>query len=328
MTFQIGAKLVIHGDGELDLRRSWPHVVRQRQTALPSRGNVGARQHLKDFAGGVVADRQGRDRGEVILALQPGLGFPVFHGNLTGLEHRVIASKVQRKAEAAVNWEPVGILDRRPARGRGIARSQREELHAASLDRRARTERPGGIDVALGVAVVARIGIDQDPAGSMLLGIEDLEPAEVAAIASQDDLVLHRDAQLLERREIFGARVIGINDLTRCVATGPVAVKGAEGIAAGGVLIGRQWCLVELQLLEHRPVDLKRRFAFRIIEQDLIRDQVGLPSPLLKAIADKNGRLVVGRRTGNVRLRGHGLEPLAGILGRRHRQGFGLGSEL
>src|SRR5208337_4627482 len=117
-----------------------------------------------------------------ILTLQPGLGFPVSHGNLTGLEHRVIASKVQRKAEAAVNWKPVGILDRRPARGRGIARSVREELDAASLDRRAGTERPGGIDVALGVAVVARIGIDQDPAGSMLLGIENLEPAEIAAI--------------------------------------------------------------------------------------------------------------------------------------------------
>jgi hypothetical protein len=49
-----------------------------------------------------------------------------------------------------------------------------------------------GIDIALGVSVVSRVGINQDTHGSAL-SVEDLQAAEELAVPDQDDLALDVD---------------------------------------------------------------------------------------------------------------------------------------
>src|SRR5438105_4252045 len=113
-----------------------------------------------------------------------------------------------------MKWQSFGSFDRRAVRSRRITWAEREELHAAALDCRAGAKRTSRIDVSLGVAVVAGIGIDQDPPRSAFLSVQDLEATEIAAVAGQHDLVAHRNSQLVERGEIVGPRVVGIDDLS------------------------------------------------------------------------------------------------------------------
>ena len=144
----------------------------------------------------------------------------------------------------AVTSESIGSrlapLTDGPFGRRGVARPEREELDAPALDRRAGPERAVGIDVALGVAVVGRVGVDQDARRPALLGVADLQAAEELAVADQDDLVLDVDPQLLEGGEVLGPAVVRVDDLPGDVARDAVAVEGGEGVGAGRVLVGRR----------------------------------------------------------------------------------------
>ena len=174
--------LVVHDDPEVDLDRPRPDVVGQRQPPLPARGDVRPPQGFQDRPGRVVADRQRGDAGEVVVADQPRLLLPLLdlHGEQGPGNANASGPSVNPcKGSIGIRFAP--LTDGPPGRRR-VARPEREELHAAALDRRPGAVGAVGIDVPLGVAVVRRVGIDQDALRLPLLGVADLQPAEELAV--------------------------------------------------------------------------------------------------------------------------------------------------
>src|SRR5689334_21431381 len=124
--------------------------------------------------------------------------------------------------------ESLRTFDGRPGGRRWVARSMREELDAAALDGRFGAEPPMRIEVPLGVAIVGRVGEDQDAPSSALLGVIDLQAAEDLAVASQYDLFPNVDPQLLQSGEVVRTAVIHVDDLTRRLAGDAISVERAE----------------------------------------------------------------------------------------------------
>ena len=95
----------------------------------------------------------------------------------------------------------------------------------------------------LDVAVVGGVGVDEDAFGAVLLGDVDLDAAEVAAVADEDDLAFDADAEVGELLEVGQGAVVGVDDLGGDVAGGGGAVEGGEdaGIVLEGVaaVVGR-----------------------------------------------------------------------------------------
>ncbi len=186
------------------------------------------------------------------------------------------------------------------------------------------------IRVPLGVAVVGRVGEDQDARGPALLGVVDLEAPEDLAVADQDDLALGVDPHLLECGEVVGATIVRVDHLPVGSAGDAVAVERAERLAARRILVGRDGCFVQCQLLLERTKQgqLGGDRARWIVEQHLQLDQVGLPAPFAELVPDEDGRLVIGGGAGDVGLGGEDAEPPPRVLRRGDRQGVGLGGLL
>ncbi len=201
----------------------------------------------------------------------------------------------------------------------------REELDAPPLDRRFGAESALRINIPLGKAIVGGIGEDQDSGGSALLGVIDLQATKDLAVADQDDLVLDVDPQLLQGGVIVGTSVIGVDHLTGRPPRRTVSVEGAERLAAGGILVGRDGCLVHRQVSLHgKPERQWPGSPQGIVQQHLHLDQIGLPAPFSQLVPDEDRRLVIGLRTGDVGLGGQDAEPSPRALGRGDRQGVGL----
>ena len=94
------------------------------------------------------------------------------------------------------------LTDEGPGRRR-VARPERQELHAAALDRPTGTVGTVGIDIALRVAVVGGVGVDQHAVRPALLGIAHLEPPKEFAVPRQDDLPFDVDPEAVERGEVL-----------------------------------------------------------------------------------------------------------------------------
>ena len=137
----------------------------------------------------------------------------------------------------------VGQVGRGGDAGRGgIAGIDGQELHGAALHGGVGAVGALGIHVALEVAVVGGVGVDEDALGSVLLGDVDLDAAIVAAVADEDDLVLDADAEGGELLEVGEAAVVGVDDARGDVGGGDGAVEGGQD--AGIVLEGsrrRTW---------------------------------------------------------------------------------------
>src|SRR6478735_2123047 len=101
------------------------------------------------------------------------------------------------------------------------------------------------IDVALGEAVISRIGIDQDSDGAPGLSVAYFQSPKQATVTCENDLPFDVDSHLLERLEILGPAQVCIHDLCTGFARYAVAVKGTERRAACGIFIGRDGRLVE-----------------------------------------------------------------------------------
>src|SRR5262249_12117502 len=145
------------------------------------------------------------------------------------------------------------------------------------------------IDIALGEAVIRWIGIDQDSSGSPGLGIAYFQSSKQAAVSCENDLPLEVDAHFLEGIKIFGPAQVCVHDLSAGFARYAVAVKGTEGRAAGGILIGRDGRLVEGQgfpdwTFNRKPGRFRAAWASVawVIEQHLEFSDVCLPSPFAK----------------------------------------------
>ena len=107
-------------------------------------------------------------------------------------------------------------------------------------------------------------------------------------------------------------------------------MKGAEGRAAGRILVGGDRGFIERERLCDRPLDGEagREVWSWIVEQHLQLGDIGLPAPFAQLVADEDGGLVIGGRAGDVRLGGEGAQQLPGVFGSGHGDGVGLGFEL
>ncbi len=125
---------------------------------------------------------------------------------------------------------------RRDIRRGGVARILEHVLHRAALHPGIRAPRAVGIFVTLEVAVIRRIGIDDDAGCSSLLRQVDLDPAEIHSVANQNDLSRNADVHVLQLLEIFRAPVIDIDSVGGHVTGGRRAIEGRQH--AGIILVG------------------------------------------------------------------------------------------
>ena len=182
-------------------------MIGEGKRALPVAGRVGAAEALEDGGGVLIGERVDGDGGLVVLELVDGDALGV--------------GQVGRGGDAG---------------GLGVAGIDGQELDGAALDGGVGAVGALGIDVAAEVAVVGGVGVDEDAFGAVLLGDVDLDAAEVAAVADEDDLAFDADAQLGEFFEVGEFAVVGVDDFGGDVAGGGGAVEGGED--AGVVLEG------------------------------------------------------------------------------------------
>ena len=118
----------------------------------------------------------------------------------------------------------------------GIAGILEHVLHGATLYPGVGTPGAVRVFVTLKVAVIRRVGVNNDTSGSALLGQVDLNPAEVHAVTGQHDLPCDAHVHIVETLEIFGPPVIGINNIGGYIAGRRRAVEGRQD--ARVILIG------------------------------------------------------------------------------------------
>ena len=153
---------VAGGDGapvELDAQAhgggSGADAVGDRQCAAPFDGRHRAFDGVEQRLGVAMADRQRRNR---------------------------------RHRGRFVPREPLGAFDGRPARGQQVARVQRQIHHGAALHAGGVLVRPLRVRLALVVAVVAGIRVDEAADGAVFRGELRLDAAEDAPVAGDGDL--------------------------------------------------------------------------------------------------------------------------------------------
>src|SRR6185436_4617326 len=98
-----------------------------------------------------------------------------------------------------VDGNPLDTALRRTSRRRRVAGIARHVHHAAALNHAPAAERTLRVDIALRVAVLVRIRIDDAGDGAVLGRHLRLDPAPAAAVAREHDLALDVDTQLLQR---------------------------------------------------------------------------------------------------------------------------------
>ena len=88
-----------------------------------------------------------------------------------------------------------------------------QKLHAAALHTRRRAIRPARIHIATSVAVVRRVGINQNTRCAILLRDIDLYAAEVGAVTHNHNLALDTDSQRGELLEVLECAVVCVHNI-------------------------------------------------------------------------------------------------------------------
>ncbi len=99
-----------------------------------------------------------------------------------------------------------------------IARILEEILHRSALHAAVGTPWTHRVGVALVVAIILRIGVDDDADGAALLGDVDLHAAEIRAVADDYDLAVQVDLLFREFVEVFEPAVVCVDRFARHVA--------------------------------------------------------------------------------------------------------------
>ena len=263
--------------GQVRLGRARSHVIGQRQCAAPSRGRHRAAQRLQQRRGVGPGDRQHRN-------LQQGLRV---------LDRQPLGAR--RGADAGGQWI-AGIL---------LHVGDRAALHAFR-----RAPAAFGISVALGVAVIVRVGIDQAADRAMLLRQFRLEPAPAAAVAGDHDLAAHVDAAAGQLLVVVRHAVVGVDQWCGDIAVAAVDVvwRQRAGQRRSGIAGDRR--LVQGRGERLRPEQFQRDFLRRRI-QHLERLDVRIPAPGAELLQHELGIRLVVRRADLVRRRCHLLQPVA-----------------
>ena len=168
-------------------------VIGDRQRAAPGRRRHRPTQRAEQHRRIGIGDRQGRD-------LQDG--------------RRILPRQV------------LGVLGRTIAGRGGIAREGGHVSHRAALDPLRRPRRALGIDVVDGIAVIARIGIDDRTDRAVLLGQLGLQAAPAGAVAGDHHLAFDRDAHPLQGVIVRRHAIVHIDQRRGDIA---VALEGHIG---------------------------------------------------------------------------------------------------
>ena len=150
--------------------------------------------------------------------------------------------------------EARGLSGRADAGRQGVAGEERHVGDRAALRAPLVAPRAFRVDVALKVAVVARVGVDEATDGPALGGDLRLDAAPRAAVARDDDLPLHVHAAPLQLLVVARHSVVDVDELAGHVAVDRVGVVGRQLL--GGLPRGR--VLRERRLREARGETLGR----------------------------------------------------------------------
>ena len=180
-----------------------------------------------------------------------------------------------------------------------------------------RAHRSLRIDVASGVAVVRRVGIDDEPHRAVPLRFARLDPAERASVTRQRDLAAHVLPERVERLVVVDQTVVDVHDVGGDVAVARVRVE------RGNLRPARRRVLWYARLAQHQrrrrpPGDEQPgRDAVRVREVDrvLLRPGFESPGPQLLHHVVASRRLRCGAR--NVRY----TRQVVGHLARARRVG-------
>src|SRR5207302_9883834 len=116
------------------------------------------------------------------------------------------------------------LLRRPDARSERIPWIRRHVGNATPLNAVTRPHRSFGEDVAIGITVVSRIGVDQAANGAMLRGDLRLDPAPRAAVLGDDNCAFHGDAVSLELLVVRGHAIVHEDKWTRDVSVDRVRI--------------------------------------------------------------------------------------------------------
>ena len=218
--------------------------------------------------------------------------------------------------------EPLRVFRGADAGGERIARIKRHIHHAAALHAVARTPGTVGENVALRVAIVRGIGIDEASDRAMLGRNLGLDAAPGISIARDGNGSLDRDPHARQFFVVIRSAVVDINQRRGDVAVGRVGVVGGKlfGLLVGGRIDGQR------RLLqfggEFRGLEQFDDAHFRRGKQHVESFNAGVEPPLLEFGQHPFRVVLVIGRTHMVGAGGEALHVVALVLG------LGDGSEL
>ncbi len=195
----------------------------------------------------------------------------------------------------------------------GVAGILEHVLHRAALHPGIRPPRATGIFVALKVAIVGGIGVDDDSGGSPLLRQVDFDPAEVHSVANQHDFPGNTDVHVVELLEVLRTPVIDIDHIGGEVTGRGRAVKGGQH---AGIILVR----VIVDMLPGGPghedfavgVGGLQKDLLGQIHPGLVRNDLGIQAGRLELAGHIKRGIVILFAGGNV---GHGGERFQLFLG-------------
>src|SRR4029077_5608510 len=117
---------------------------------------------------------------------------------------------------------------RRTSRRGRVAGIARHVHHAAALNHAPAAERTLRVDIALRIAVLVRIRIDDAGDGAVLGRHLRLDPAPAAAVAREHDLPFHVDAELLEGLVVGGHAKVYVDDFAADITGRRIGVVGGK----------------------------------------------------------------------------------------------------
>ena len=124
-----------------------------------------------------------------------------------------------------------------PTRGERIAGVENHVHHAAALDAIWRTICTFGEDIALKIAVVTGIGIDEAADGTVFGSDLGFDAAPTAAVAGDDDFAFHVDTFGGEGFVVSRDTIVDVNEGSADVAVAGIGVEAGDHAGVGGVLV-------------------------------------------------------------------------------------------
>ena len=266
-----GAESVVLLQQQVNLHRAGAHVIGEGQRALPGVGRFWTAERLQNGCGVTIGQR---GRGNFWLV-----------GGV-GERDAFVGGQVWCGGEAWRRWI-AGILE--------------EILNRAALDAALGAIGAVRIDISLVIAVVGRIGVDDDSGRTVLLGDVNFDAAEIFSVADDDDFSFDADVLGGKLSKIFGRAVVGVDDLGGDIAGGGIGVVGGGDtlVVLIRVVDDMLWCGAGHELLAISSESGDFHF-FRRVHHDAIRNDFGFEAGIAKFLCNILGGGEIFFRAGNV----------------------------